>query len=163
MTRQSEGIDTARPVASPIVLVLISACHLGYAAIADLRGMRMFLPALAISLLFGGGYAIAAWYSRRERGYRAVVSLIVGEDLGILAAGLLLGYPWAEYLRPGTVAIIASQLTLAFAEIVRRQEAGRPIAPATRLAWFVVAYALAFAAYALLKPPGLWSADGTAG
>ena len=77
-------------------------------------------------------------------------------DVGVLAAGLLLGYPWAEYLRPGTLAIVTLQLAFAFAEIVRRQEASIPIVPASRLAWFVLAYTIAFAAYVFLEPSGLW-------
>ncbi len=147
----------SRPLASPIILLLIAATHLAYGLIIDFREMPVFLPGFALALLLGVGYTIVAWLARRERGYRAAVNLIVGEDLGALAAGLLLGYPWADYLRPGGVVLLGLQLALAFAEIVRRQEQGRPIVPATRLAWFVIAYALAFAAYHGLRPPGVWS------
>ncbi|UCC49822.1 MAG: hypothetical protein JSV41_06600 [Gemmatimonadota bacterium] len=155
--------DTLRPLSTPIILVLISAAHLSYVLLADLRTMPILLPAVAISVLLGGGYAVSAWLMRRDRGFELTVNLIVGEDLGFLAAGLLLGYPWADYLRPGTIIVIALQLAVAFAEIWRRQEAGRPIVSAARLAWFVIAYALAFALYATLKPKGLWSLAGSLG
>ncbi len=145
-----------RPVAAPIILLLVSAAHLAHAPIADLRGFPILVPALSVSTLLAVGYAIAAWQARHERGFALAVKLILLEDVGILAAGFLFGYPWAEYLRAGTVAIIPLQLALAFAEIVRRQEAGRPIVPATRLAWFVLAYAAILAAYSLLRPTGLW-------
>lgn len=157
------GEDIPRPLGTPIILILISASHLSYVLVADLRAMPILPPAFATSVLLGGGYAIGAWLMRRDRGFELAVNLIVGEDLGFLAAGLLLGYPWAEYLRPSTIVIIALQLAVAFAEIWRRQEAERPIVPAARLAWFVVAYALAFALYAALKPKGLWSLGDSIG
>jgi hypothetical protein len=160
---QPETAAETRPSAAPLILVLIAAAHLAYVPWVVLRGMPMLPPAFAISMLLGVGYAAAAWLRRRGRGFPFTVNLIVGEDLGILAAGLILGYPWAEYLRPGTVVIIALQLALAFAEIWRRQEARQPIVPGTRLAWFVIAYALAFAGYAILKPEGLWNLGGLAG
>ncbi len=148
-------------LSTPIILLLIAICHLLYPAIIDLRRLPYMPPALALSLLLAGAYTVVAWMARRGRGFRPAVNLIVGEDLGVLASGILLGYPWADYLRPGTVAIIALQLALAFAEIVRRQEARRPIVAGSRLAWFVVAYAAAFTAYALLRPAGIWSLEGT--
>jgi hypothetical protein len=154
------GPEVARPdrgpLATPVILVLISAVHLAYWPVADLRHLPFLGPAFALSLLLGGAYAIVAAMARRGYGYAATFNLIIGEDLGVLAAGLLMGYPWADYLRPGTAAIIALQLAVAFAEIVRRQESGRPIVAAARLAWFLVAYALAFTAYTYLKPEGLW-------
>jgi hypothetical protein len=161
--QQPEAATETRPSAAPLILVLIAAAHLAYVLLVDLRGMPVLPPALAISMLLGTGYAAAAWLRRQGRGFELTVNLIVGEDLGILAAGFILGYPWAEYLRPGAVAIIALQLALAFAEIWRRQEAKLPIVPGTRLAWFVIAYALAFAVYAILKPQGLWNLGGLAG
>lgn len=144
------------PLATPLLLVLISVTHLAYAPLTALfAAPKLSLPFLA-SLLLGGGYALSAWLARRGRGFATAVNLIVGEDLGALAAGILLGYPWAEYARPGTVIIVAFQFCLAIAEIMKRQDSGRPITPATRLAWFVVLYAVAFAAYAILRPHGLW-------
>ena len=137
-------------------MTLIAATHMAYVWTAELRGMRVLPPALALSVLLGAAYAVLALQARRGRGFNATISLIVGEDLGILAAGLILGYPWAEYLRPGTVVIVALQFALVFPEIWRRQEAGRPIVAPARLAWFVLAYALAFAIYALVKPHGIW-------
>jgi hypothetical protein len=164
MTDEKQPKATSRPLAAPVILLLISVTHLAYEPVADLRGMPILAPALATSLLLAGGYALTAWLARRERGFATAANLIVGEDLGVLAAGLLLGYPWADYLRPGAIPIVALQLSLAFAEIVRRQEAGRSILPATRLAWFVVLYALALTAYAVLEPHGLWRpADLSAG
>ena len=154
MARQMAPSST-RPIATPIVLLLISAGHLAYAPIATLRGFPILVPALLVSTVLGIAYLITAGLARQDRGFAAAVKLVLTEDLGILAAGLLLGYPWTEYLRPASIAIIAFQLALAFAEIVRRQEAGRPIVPATRYAWFVLAYAAALAAYSLLKPTGL--------
>jgi hypothetical protein len=154
---------SSRPVATPIILLLISAGHMAYAPIADFRGFPTIIPALAASTLLGAGYAITAWLARRERGFAPAVKLILVEDLGILAVGLLFGYPWTEYLRPASIAIIALQLALAFAEIVRRQEADRPIVPATRLAWFVLAYAVALSAYSLARPTGLWQLTSIAG
>jgi hypothetical protein len=144
------------PVALPLILLLISVTHLAYGPLIELRDMPMLLPALIVSLLLGLAYAHTAWRARRGEGFRQAVNLIVGENVGVLSAGLLLGYPWAEYLRPGTLAILILQLALAFAEIVRRQEASRPIVPASRLAWFVLAYALAFSVYLFLKPSGIW-------
>jgi len=156
MTKQTESAVLSHSLATPVILLLIAACHLAYVPIAELRGMPILPPALTISTLLGGGYVIVAWMARRDCGFAPAVNVIVGENLGILAAGFLLGYPWADYLRPATVGIIALQLALAFAEIVRRQEADRPIVPATRLAWFVLACAVALVVYALLKPKGLW-------
>lgn len=156
MTDKKDPENRPRPLASPLILLLISATHLAYGPLIELRDMPMLLPALIVSLLLGSGYAYTAWLARRGGGFRQAVNLIVGEDVGVLVAGLLLGYPWAEYLRPGTLIIITLQLALAFAEIVRRQEASTPIVPASRLAWFVLAYALAFSAYVFLKPSGIW-------
>ncbi|UCF18993.1 MAG: hypothetical protein JSU87_13825 [Gemmatimonadota bacterium] len=147
----------SQPIAAPLVLVFIAAAHLAYVLWVDLRGLPVLLPAFASSLVLGVGYAVSAWLCRRERGFPLAVNLIIGEDLGVLAVGLILGYPWADYLRPGSVAIIALQLAFAFAEIWRRQEAGRPIVPATRLAWFVLLYMLVFAGYAIFEPQGLWN------
>ena len=157
MNQLTASTPGKRPLVAPLILALISATHLAYALLVNLRGMPLLLPALCLALLLGAAYAAAAWLFRQGRGFSHVVSLIVGEDLGVLSAGLLLGYPWADYLRPGTVAIIGLQLALGFAEIWRRQEASRPIAPATRLTWFVLAYTLAFALYVGLKPRGIWS------
>ncbi len=151
----------APPLSTPIILLLIAICHLLYPAIIDLRRLPYMPPALALSLLLAGAYTVVAWMARRGRGFRPAVNLIVGEDLGVLASGILLGYPWADYLRPGTVAIIALQLALAFAEIVRRQEARRPIVAGSRLAWFVIAYAAAFTAYTLIRPAGIWTIELT--
>jgi len=162
MTQQTDP-TSSRPVATPIILLLISAGHAAYAPIADLRGFPVITQALAVSILLGAGYATAAWLARRERGFAPAVKLILVEDLGILGAGLLLGYPWVEYLRPASIAILALQLALAFAEIVRRQETDRAIVPASRLAWFVLAYAAALAAYSLLKPEALWKLSSIAG
>jgi hypothetical protein len=156
MTDQNEPEDRSRPLASPLILILISATHFAYGPLIEWRDMPMLLPALIVSLLLGMGYAYTAWRARRGEGFRQAVNLIVGEDVGVLATGLLLGYPWSEYLRPGTIIIVTLQLALAFAEIVRRQEASTPIVPASRLAWFVLAYALAFSVYAFLKPSGIW-------
>ncbi len=157
MNQPSASSPGKRPLVAPLILALISATHLAYALLVNLRGLPLLLPALYLALLLGAAYAAAAWLFRQGRGFAHVVSLIVGEDLGVLSAGLLLGYPWADYLRPGTVAIIGLQLALGFAEIWRRQEARQPIAPATRLTWFVLAYTLAFAFYVGLKPSGIWS------
>ena len=156
MTQSDPPSATHAPLGVPIFLTLIAAVHLGYPLIGELRGMPVIPAALALSLLLGAAYAVLAFRTRRERGFTAVINLIVGEDLGFLAAGLVLGYPWAEALRPGTVAIVALQFALVFPEIWRRQEAGRPIVAPARLAWFILAYALAFGAYALVKPQGIW-------
>jgi len=161
--KQQPSITSSRPVATPIVLLLISASHLAYVPIASWRGFPIDTRVFLASMLLGSGYAVVAWLARRERGFAPAVKLILAEDLGILAMGFLLGYPWAEYLRPASIVIVALQLALAFAEIVRRQEADRPIVPATRLAWFVLAYAVALALYSLLKPTGLWRAGSIAG
>jgi hypothetical protein len=162
MTRQTEP-TSPRPIATPIILLLIAAGHIAYAPIANLRGFPIVTAALVVSTLLGAGYSVSAWSARRERGFAPAVKLILAEDLGFLGAGLLLGYPWAEHLRPASIGIIALQLALAFAEILRRQEADRPIVPASRLAWFVLAYAAALAAYSLLKPEGLWKLASLAG
>jgi hypothetical protein len=140
----------------PIILTLIAATHFAYGPLIEFRDLPMLVPALVVSLLLGLGYAHTAWRARRGEGFRQAVNLVVGEDVGVLAAGLLLGYPWSEYIRPGTLIIITAQLALAFAEIVRRQEAGLRIVPASRLAWFVLAYTLAYSVYAFLKPSGIW-------
>jgi hypothetical protein len=160
MSDRNDPKDRLRPLASPLILLFIAATHFAYGALIELRDMPMLLPALIVSLLLGSGYAYTAWRARRGEGFRQAINLIVGEDVGVLAAGLLLGYPWAEYLRPGTLIIITLQLALAFAEIVRRQEADTPIVPAARLAYFVLAYALAFALYVFLKPSGIWQPAG---
>jgi hypothetical protein len=149
-----------RPLASPVILLLISALHLAYGPLIELRSMPMLLPVMIASLLLGGAYAYFAWQARRERGYRQTVNLIVGENVGVLAAGFLFGHPWADYLLPGALGVITLQLALAFAEIVRRQEANKPIVPATRLAWFMLAYAATFAAYAWFEPGGIWHSAG---
>jgi hypothetical protein len=156
MTDRNDPESQPRPVATPLILLFIAATHFAYGPLIELRDMPMLVPALIVSLLLGTGYAYTAWRARRAAGFRQAVNLIVGEDIGVLAAGLLLGYPWADYLRPGTLIIITLQLALAFAEIVRRQEANTPIVPAARLAWFVLAYALAFAVYVFFKPSGIW-------
>lgn len=156
MTDENQTMSPTRPLATPIILVLIAATHLAYGPLIELRDMPMLTPALVVSLLLGLAYTHTAWRARRGEGYRQAVNLVVGEDVGVLAAGLLLGYPWSEYFRPGTLIIITAQLAFAFAEIVRRQEAGMRIAPASRLAWFVLAYALAYSAYVFFKPPGIW-------
>lgn len=159
MADQSSVPPRSRQIASPIILLMISAAHLAYGPLIDLRAMPMLVPALVVSASLGLAYAYSAWRARRGRGYRTAVNLIVGEDIGVLAVGVLLGYPWAEYFRPATLIIIPLQLALAFAEIVRRQDSGQPIVAGSRLAWFVVAYALAFAIYALAKPAGLLQPD----
>ncbi len=156
MSEPQNSEATARPWATPITLALIAASHLLYPVIVDLRDLPSLAPALVMSLALGGAYAYASWRARIDSGYALAVTLIVSENLVVLGAGLLFGYPWADYLRPSTPAILALQLALAFAEIVVRQEARRPIVPATRLAWFVIAYALAFAAYSQFKPGGVW-------
>jgi len=156
MTSSDELAAEARPFSTPLFLILISATHLAYVPLAELRGLPVIPPALAMSVLLGGAYAVVAWLARQGGGFEAAINLIVGEDLGVLTAGLILGYPWAEYLRPGAMGIVVFQLALCFAEIWRRQEAGRPIVAPARLAWFVIAYALALAAYAALKPEGIW-------
>lgn len=132
----------------------MAASHLAYLPLAQFRAFPIVPVAFGLSTFLGGAYVVLALLARGERGYKPAVVLIVTEDLGTLTAGLLLGYPWAEVLRPGSLAIVTLQLALAFAEIVRRQEAGRPIVPASRLAWFVVAYTALYAGYALLKPGG---------
>jgi hypothetical protein len=144
-----------RPLGTPIILALIAATHLSYAQIAELRQMPFLWPACALSLLLGSAYAVLAALARREQGFIAVINLVVGEDLGILAAGLVLGYPWADYLRPGTVVIVGLQFALVFPEIWRRQEAGRRIVAPARLAYFVLACALAHTLYSLAKPAGM--------
>jgi hypothetical protein len=145
-----------RPLGVPMILALIAAAHFAYAWTAELRGMPVLPPALALSAVLGVAYAVLAFRARREQSFAPVINLVVGEDLGFLVAGLILGYPWAEYLRPGTVIIVALQFALVFPEIWRRQEAGRPIVAPARLAWFILAYALAFGIYALVKPSGIW-------
>jgi hypothetical protein len=156
MNEQDETTPPSRPVAVPIFLCLIGLTHFSYLWLAELRGMPILPPAFALGFVLGIAYAWVAWLARQDRGFRHVISLIVGEDLGFLTAGLILGYPWAEILRPGTAAIVAFQFALVFPEIWRRQERGRPIVAPARLAWFVLAYALAFGIYALVKPRGFW-------
>lgn len=157
MNEPQTSAAAPRRLATPIILALIAASHLLYPVIVDLRQLPSPVAALLLSLALAGAYAYASWRARLGGAYKLAVTLIVGEDLGVLGAGLVLGYPWADYLRPSTPVILALQLALAFAEIVVRQEARRPIVPATRLAWFVIAYALAFAAYAWFKPGGVWA------
>jgi hypothetical protein len=155
-TSQARATESGnRPLASPIILILLSVAHLAYFPLTELRGIAILPPVFGVALSLGAGYAILAWLAWSERGFPLVVSLIIGEDLGNLLAGLLIGHRWSEHVNPSTVVIIALQLALAFSEIVRRQEAGRPIAPATRLAWFVLAYALAFSVWAILRPAGI--------
>jgi hypothetical protein len=159
MSLTTEPSSTTRPVAGPIILALLATVHLGYMWTAELRGMPLLPPAFVLSLLLGATYVVLAVRARSDRGFTAVINVVVGENLGFLAAGLALGYPWAEYLRPGTVIIVGLQFALVFPEIWRRQEAGRPIVAPARLAWFILAYALAFATYALVKPGGIWDID----
>jgi hypothetical protein len=159
MSQTAEPGNAPRPTAGPIILALLATVHLAYIWIAELRGMPLLPPAFVLSLFLGATYAVLAVRARSERGFSAVINVIVGENLGFLAAGLILGYPWAEYLRPGTAIIVALQFALVFPEIWRRQEAGRPIVAPARLAWFILAYALAFATYALVKPGGIWDID----
>lgn len=152
-----------RPLGTPIVLALIAATHLANGPSAFLIGEPMYMTPLAVSLLLGIGYAGAAWLSRSRRMFAPAVGLVVGEDLAALAAGLAFGYPWAEHLRPAPIIIIALQLVLSFTEIERRQSAGLPLRPAILLAWFVVAYSVAFAVYTFAKPTGLWEVAGLRG
>lgn len=156
MSEPNGAAPPSRPVAVPIFLCLIAVTHLSYPWLAELRGMPVLPPAFALGIVLGLAYAWVAWLARHDHRFRHVIGLIVGEDLGFLAAGLTLGYPWAETLRPGTAAIVAFQFALVFPEIWRRQERGRPIVAPARLAWFVLAYALAFGIYALVKPRGFW-------
>ncbi|NIR42807.1 MAG: hypothetical protein GWN99_02935 [Gemmatimonadetes bacterium] len=157
MTEHDNTPTASRPVAVPAFLCLIAATHFSHAWIAELRGMPVLPPAVALGFLLGLAYAWVAWLGRRGRGFRHAINLVVGEDLGFLAAGLVMGYPWAEILRPGTAAIVAFQFALVFPEIWRRQERGQPIVAPARLAWFILAYALAFGIYALVKPRGFWN------
>lgn len=138
-------------------LLAISITHLAYAPLAELREMPILPPAIVLGVLLGGGYAYAARLASKGEGFHIAINLIIGEDLGVLVAGLILGYPWAEYLRPGTLVLLVLQLALTFPEIWRRQESGRPIVAPARLAWFILAYAAAFAAYVAFKPAGLWN------
>ncbi len=156
MNQSEQPIPTGAPIGVPLSLAIIAAVHLAYPLIGELRGMPLIPAAFLLSLVLGAAYAVLAFRTRRERGFSAVINLIVGEDLGFLGAGLVMGYPWAEHLRPGTVVIVAIQFALIFPEIWRRQEAGRPIVAPARLAWFILAYALAFGVYALVKPQGIW-------
>ncbi len=157
MSEPQPSAAAPRRLATPIILALIAATHLLYPVIVDLRDLPSLAPALVMSLALGGAYAYASWRDKVVGAYKLAVSLIVAEDLGVLAAGLALGYPWGDHLRPATPVLLALQLALAFSEIVARQEARRPIVAATRLGWFVIAYALAFAGYTLLKPGGVWA------
>ncbi|UCC73604.1 MAG: hypothetical protein JSV86_03300 [Gemmatimonadota bacterium] len=156
MSRPEEASPTRRPFAVPFILLLISVTHLAYVPLAELRQMPILPPALVLSVLLGAGYAYAARLARRGEGFEVAINLVVGEDLGVLVAGLILGHPWGEHLRPGTAVILVLQFALTFPEIWRRQESGRPIVAPARLAWFVLAYSLAFAAYIAFKPEGLW-------
>lgn len=156
MDQSDDSRSARRPLGVPIILTLIAAVHFAYAWTAELRGMPVLFSALALSALLGVAYAILAFRARREYGFAPVINLVVGEDLGFLAVGLILGYPWAEHMRPGTVFIVALQFAVVFPEIWRRQESGRPIVGPARLAWFILAYALAFGVYALVKPAGIW-------
>ncbi|MGD2151658.1 MAG: hypothetical protein PVG79_00230 [Gemmatimonadales bacterium] len=147
---------TRRSIAATIILLALSITHLAYAPLAELRQMPILPPALILGVLLGGGYAYAARLASRGRGFKVAINLIVGEDLGVLMAGLMLGYPWGEYLRPGTLPLLGLQFALTLPEIWRRQESGQPIVAPARLAWFVLAYAFAFAGYVAFKPQGLW-------
>ena len=149
------GVPRPKRVASPILLVLIAATHLAYTPLTGMRDLPWLPAAFALSSILGLGYVVAAWLSRRGRGFGFAVDLFIGEDLGVLGAGLLLGFPWGDYLRPGSVVILVLQLGFAITEILWRQERGERIAPGSRLAWFVIANALAFALYFFLEPPGL--------
>lgn len=160
MSEPQPSAAAPRRLATPIILALIAATHLLYPVFVDLRQIPSLLPGLPLSFALGGAYIYASWRARLGGGYKLAVTLIVGEDLGVLAAGLALGYPWGDYLRPATPALIALQLALVFSEIVTRQEARRPIVVATRLGWFVIVYALAFAVYVWLKPGGVWPVGG---
>lgn len=143
---------STKPRAGPILLILLAATHFAYLPTADWMGVPRMTSALILSIVLGILYALAAGLLRERGDLRAASTVAVGEDLGVLAAGLFLGYPWGVHLRPGAVAVLALQLAVAFAEIVRRQEARHPLTPATRLAWFVVLYSLVFAAYVAFKP-----------
>ncbi len=149
---------TPRPRAGPILLVLLAATHLAYLPTADWLGTPRLQWALILSLALGVAYTFAAAVLRQRADLRVASAVTVGEDAGVLAAGLVWGYPWALYLLPAAMIVLALQLAVAFAEIVRRQEVRRPLAPATRLAWFVVFSALALAAYVAFKPGGLLDA-----
>lgn len=157
MNRPDEPAPTRRSVAVTAILLAISITHLAYVPIAELREMPVLPPALILGLLLGGGYAYAARLASRGERFDVAINLIIGEDLGVLAAGLILGHPWGEYLRPGTLVIIGLQFAVTFPEIWRRQETGRPIVAPARLAWFVLAYAIVFASYIAFKPQGLWN------
>ncbi len=157
MSRPEEAAPTRRSLAVTMILLAISITHFAYVPLAELREMPILPPALALAVLLGGGYAYAARLAARGEGFHVAINLIIGEDLGVLVAGLILGHPWGEYLRPGTLVLLILQLALTFPEIWRRQESGRPIVAPARLAWFVLAYAAAFAAYVAFKPQGLWS------
>jgi hypothetical protein len=157
MNRSDEAGNASRPLAVPVILVLISATHLAYVPLAELQTMPVLPPAFALSVALGCGYALSAWRARRGNGFRTVISLVIGENLGVLAAGLVLGSPWETMLRPGTPLILGLQLALTLAEIWRRQESGQPIVAPARLAWFVLASALALAALIAVKPSGLWA------
>lgn len=157
MSRPEAISPVRRSLAVTLILLALSITHLAYVPLAELREMPMLPPALALGVLLGGGYAYAARLASRGEGFHIAINLIIGEDLGVLVAGLILGYPWGEYLRPGTLLILLLQFAVTFPEIWRRQESGRPIVAPARLAWFVLACAAAFAAYVAFKPQGLWS------
>ena len=158
----SGGAEVAPPksggsLGTTIVLSLIAGTHLAYGSYVVLWLETQSQVSLASSVLLAAGYTIAAWLARHDRSFGYAFGLIVAEDLVLLAAGLLRGYTWAERLLLGMFLVVALQLVLAFVEIERRQSAGQRLRPATLLAWFVVAYSLAFAAYALVKPEGIFS------
>lgn len=154
---EEEAAGIRRSPAVTAILLAISMTHLAYVPTAELRGMPILPPALVLAVLLGAGYAYAARLASRGKGFHVAINLIIGEDLGVLVAGLILGHPWGEYLRPGTLLILLLQFALTFPEIWRRQESGQPIVAPARLAWFVLACAAAFAAYVALEPQGLWS------
>jgi hypothetical protein len=158
MSRHDEAAPARRSIAVTVILLALSLAHLAYVPLAELRQMPILPPALALGVVLGAGYAYAARLASKGEGFHVAVNLIIGEDVGVLAAGMILGYPWGEYLLPGALPILLLQFALTFPEIWRRQELGRPIVAPARLAWFVLASAAAFAAYLALEPQGLWSA-----
>jgi hypothetical protein len=157
MRRPDKTLPIRRSLAVTIILLALSITHLAYVPIAELRDMPILPPALALAVLLGAAYAYAARLASKGEGFHVAINLIIGEDLGVLVAGLILGHPWGEYLRPGTFLVLLLQFALTFPEIWRRQESGQPIVAPARLAWFVLACAAAFATYVAFKPQGLWS------
>jgi hypothetical protein len=156
MNQPEEAAPIRRSLAVTFILLALAITHLAYVPLAQLREMPMLPPALVLSVCLGGGYAYAAWLARKGSGFKVAINLVIGENLGVLVAGLILGHPWGEHLRPGTIPLLGLQFALTFPEIWRRQEAGVPIVAPARLAWFVIAYALAFSAYVAFKPEGVW-------